>query len=184
MAELAALRAQKKSMNIVLITMDTHLNSAARRAEQELQKTIPGLSLKIHSASEYATSEKLLTECKNDIAEGDIKEETKFLHKFFGNYECTPDINELQIMYYDIEVAIGHSSFSKDTPVTLADGSVVTILDIETMPSKAQRRLEVKDPKTGKMIPAFAADGKGKMMGGGKVMPKKKMMYGGKAKKK
>ncbi len=72
MAELAALRAQKKSMNIVLITMDTHLNSAARRAEQELQKTIPGLSLKIHSASEYATSEKLLTECKNDIAEGDI----------------------------------------------------------------------------------------------------------------
>ena len=30
----------------------------------------------------------------------------------------------------------------------------------------------VKDPKTGKMIPAFAADGKGKMMGGGKVKSK------------
>ena len=72
MAELAAVRTQKKSMNMVLITMDTHLNSAARRAERELQKTIPGLSLKIHSASEYAASEKLLTECKNDIAAGDI----------------------------------------------------------------------------------------------------------------
>ena len=72
MADLAAVRTQKKSMNMVLITMDTHLNSAARRAERELQKTIPGLSLKIHSASEYAASEKLLTECKNDIAAGDI----------------------------------------------------------------------------------------------------------------
>jgi len=30
----------------------------------------------------------------------------------------------------------------------------------------------VKDPKTGNMIPAFAADGKGKMMGGGKVKSK------------
>ena len=30
----------------------------------------------------------------------------------------------------------------------------------------------VKDPKTGKMIPAFAADGKGKMMAGGKVKSK------------
>ena len=85
----------------------------------------------------------------NDIAEGDLKEETKFLHKFFGKYKCAPNIDELQIMYYDIEVAIGHSSFSKDTQVQLADGSIVTILDIETMPSKQQRRLEVKDPKTG-----------------------------------
>jgi hypothetical protein len=30
----------------------------------------------------------------------------------------------------------------------------------------------VKDPKTGQMIPAFAADGKGKMMAGGKVKSK------------
>ena len=30
----------------------------------------------------------------------------------------------------------------------------------------------VKDPKTGKMIPAYAADGKGKMMAGGKVKSK------------
>jgi len=30
----------------------------------------------------------------------------------------------------------------------------------------------VKDPKTGKMVPEFAADGKGKMMAGGKVKSK------------
>jgi hypothetical protein len=43
----------------------------------------------------------------------------------------------------------------------------------------------VTDPKTGKKIPAFAADGKGKMNKGG--MAKKKTgayMYGGMAKKK
>ena len=33
------------------------------------------------------------------------------------------------------------------------------------------------DPKTGKKVPAFAVDGKGKMMGGGKV--KAKMAMGG-----
>lgn len=37
--------------------------------------------------------------------------------------------------------------------------------------------------KDGKKVPAFAADGKGKMKNGGTVK-KKKMMYGGKMKKK
>ena len=52
-----------------------------------------------------------------------------------------------------------------------------------------------KDPKTGKMVPAFAMDGKGKMRGGGTKMAmkkkgmarggmKKKMMGGGMMKKK
>ena len=37
-----------------------------------------------------------------------------------------------------------------------------------------------KDPKTGQMVPTFAMDGKGKMMGGGKVrMTPKGMSVGG-----
>ena len=40
----------------------------------------------------------------------------------------------------------------------------------------------VKDPKTGKDVPEFAADGKGKMAAG--KMVKKKMMAGGKQVKK
>ena len=36
-----------------------------------------------------------------------------------------------------------------------------------------------KDPKTGQMVPTFAMDGKGKMMGGGKVRMTPKMMAGG-----
>ena len=33
-------------IRLVLVTMDTHLNSAARRAQFQLQRAIPGLSLK------------------------------------------------------------------------------------------------------------------------------------------
>ncbi len=41
-----------------------------------------------------------------------------------------------------------------------------------------------KDPKTGKMIPAFAMDGKGKMNKGGMTKKKKGMARGGAAMKK
>ena len=40
-----------------------------------------------------------------------------------------------------------------------------------------------KDPKTGKMIPKFAMDGKGKMSRGGAMMKKKGMAKGGMKKK-
>jgi len=51
---------------------------------------------------------------------------------------------------------------------------------------KAGGMAMVTDPKTGKKIPAFAADGKGKMNKGGmaKKKPTAKMMHGGMAKKK
>ena len=51
---------------------------------------------------------------------------------------------------------------------------------------KAGGMAMVTDPKTGKKIPAFAADGKGKMNKGGmaKKKPAAKMMHGGMAKKK
>jgi hypothetical protein len=38
-----------------------------------------------------------------DLAEEDIREETKFLHNFFGKMELSPNIDNVQIMYYDIE---------------------------------------------------------------------------------
>jgi len=50
------------------------------------------------------------------------------------------------------------------------------------MTKKNNKMKMVKDPKTGKMVPEFAADGKGKMAGG--KMVKKKMMAGGKMVKK
>tara|TARA_R100001015_G_C4491335_1_gene68813 strand:- start:51 stop:560 length:510 start_codon:yes stop_codon:yes gene_type:complete len=48
--------------------------------------------------------------------------------------------------------------------------------------AKTNKMKMVKDPKTGKMVPDFAADGKGQMAAG--KMVKKKMMAGGKQVKK
>jgi len=59
-------------IKLVLVTMDTHLNSAANRAYEDLKKTIPGATLKIHSASEFAGNPEHLQSCKDDIASGDI----------------------------------------------------------------------------------------------------------------
>ena len=59
-------------IKLVLVTMDTHLNSAAYRAYEDLKKVIPGATLKIHSASEFASNPGHLQNCKDDIASGDI----------------------------------------------------------------------------------------------------------------
>jgi magnesium chelatase subunit H len=59
-------------IKLVLVTMDTHLNSAAFRAYEDLKKAIPGATLTIHSASEFAGNPEHLQRCKEDIASGDI----------------------------------------------------------------------------------------------------------------
>ena len=60
------------SSKVVILTMDTHLNSAAMKARESLQRLIPQLAFSIHSASEYATDEHKLARVKNDIAHADI----------------------------------------------------------------------------------------------------------------
>jgi magnesium chelatase subunit H len=57
---------------VVILTMDTHLNSAAMKARESLQRLIPQLAFSIHSASEYAADEHKLARVKNDIAQADI----------------------------------------------------------------------------------------------------------------
>lgn len=59
-------------IRLVLVTMDTHLNSAARRAQFQLQRVIPGLSLQIHAASEFTGNPELIERAVQDIARGDI----------------------------------------------------------------------------------------------------------------
>ena len=59
-------------IRLVLVTMDTHLNSAARRAQFQLQRVIPGLSLQIHAASEFTGNPELIEKAVQDIARGDI----------------------------------------------------------------------------------------------------------------
>lgn len=59
-------------VRVVIVTMDTHLASAAERARKELLKDIPGLVLTLHAATEWSDNPRALARCRHDIAEGDI----------------------------------------------------------------------------------------------------------------
>ncbi len=64
--------AEATPMRVVLVTMDTHVASAIDRARVILGKQIPGLSLRVHAASEFAADPAALQRCLNDIAQADI----------------------------------------------------------------------------------------------------------------
>jgi len=57
---------------VVLVTMDSHLASAAQRAGRTLARQLPGLQFKVHAADEWGGDDAALARCKADIAEGDI----------------------------------------------------------------------------------------------------------------
>lgn len=60
------------AMRVVLVTMDSHLASAAERANRTLAKALPGLSFSVHAAAEWGDDPGALERCKADIAQGDI----------------------------------------------------------------------------------------------------------------
>ena len=59
-------------MRVVLVTMDSHLASAAERASRTLARSLPGLQLAIHAASEWGCDDDALARCRADIAQGDL----------------------------------------------------------------------------------------------------------------
>jgi magnesium chelatase subunit H len=59
-------------INIVIVTMDTHLASATERAYRRLLRDFPGLSLRLHAATEWGDDPAALARCRADIAGGDI----------------------------------------------------------------------------------------------------------------
>ena len=69
---LPADRAGAAPMSVVLVTMDSHLASAAERANRTLAKALPGLTLSVHAAAEWGDDPEALERCKADIAQGDI----------------------------------------------------------------------------------------------------------------
>ncbi len=60
------------NLRVVLVTMDTHLASAAQRSAAALTRQLPGLCFNTHSASEYRTNENALQRCNADIARADL----------------------------------------------------------------------------------------------------------------
>ena len=59
-------------IRVVVVTMDSHMVSAGARAQARLRETMPGLTLTIHAAAEWAGNEEKLARCNADIASGDI----------------------------------------------------------------------------------------------------------------
>jgi magnesium chelatase subunit H len=64
--------AKAEPVRVVLVTMDTHLFSAIDRSKSYLSRELPGLSINVHAASQFATDDDALARCNADIAEGDI----------------------------------------------------------------------------------------------------------------
>ena len=59
-------------IRVVVVTMDTHFASSFSRANEALRRDYPGLTWRMHAASEYAGNEGLIAACKADIAAADI----------------------------------------------------------------------------------------------------------------
>ena len=60
------------AVRVVVVTLDTHLASAAERARKVLMHDIPGLHLSVHAASEWDDDPQALARCRAEIERGDI----------------------------------------------------------------------------------------------------------------
>ena len=59
-------------VRLVVVTMDTHLAGAVERAQRALKGEIPGLTISLHAASEYAGNDAAIERCIEDINRADI----------------------------------------------------------------------------------------------------------------
>lgn len=59
-------------LRVVVVTLDTHLAEAARLAESDLRRELPGLTLVLHAAADWADDAASLARCREDIAAADI----------------------------------------------------------------------------------------------------------------
>ena len=60
------------AMRVAIVTMDSHLASAAGRAHRSLSRRFPGLQLSVHAAAEWGGDTAALQRCLDDIARADI----------------------------------------------------------------------------------------------------------------
>ena len=60
------------AIRVVIVTMDSHLSSAAARAEIAIRREVPGLSLVVHAADEWGSDPEALAACLHDIEQGDL----------------------------------------------------------------------------------------------------------------
>ncbi len=64
--------ADSTPIRFVIVTMDSHLSSAVRRARQRLATQLPGLVLEVHAADEWGSDPSALARCLADVERADI----------------------------------------------------------------------------------------------------------------
>jgi len=64
--------ADDTQVHVTIVTQDRHLDAATARAQKRLRRDIPGLSLKLHAASDWERDASALETCKADIHESDV----------------------------------------------------------------------------------------------------------------
>jgi len=57
---------------VTIVTLDNHLAGAAREAERLLRRDVPGLTLTLHAAADWADDADALARCRADIAAADV----------------------------------------------------------------------------------------------------------------
>jgi magnesium chelatase subunit H len=62
----------REAVRVVIVTLDRHLSAVFKRAEAALRRDIPGLSLTLHAATDWAEDRDALAQCVADIDRGDI----------------------------------------------------------------------------------------------------------------
>jgi len=81
------------TLKVLIVTMDTHLNSAVKKSIDSLKKLAPSISLKIYSATEYTNDARALERVKADIHQSDII----FVGMLFLEDQFNPIIEDLKI---------------------------------------------------------------------------------------
>jgi magnesium chelatase subunit H len=59
-------------VKVVIVTLDSHLAGATELAAADLAPSLPGLELRLHSASEWCENPQALEACRQDIAAADL----------------------------------------------------------------------------------------------------------------
>jgi len=79
-------------LRVLIITMDTHLNSAVNKSIEALKKAAPFISLNIYSATQFTNDQRTLERCRCDIAKADII----FVGMLFLENQFLPIIDDLK----------------------------------------------------------------------------------------
>jgi magnesium chelatase subunit H len=93
---------RKTSLRFVVVTMDTHLASATAVAAAKLSKVMPGLTLEMHAASEYASDARALAGCREAIENADIL----FVSMLFLEDHFLPVIDLLEKRREDVDAMV------------------------------------------------------------------------------